>query len=159
MCCRLLSTTLDVTCSFFAPKVDTVMEEEDPVIENSLEQLSPAQMVDYLSDHEEESINDEQESNVPNGPESSSSIAESSHSGACLRRHSTPPLKKRQCHEIPVRLQRQNQCDTPAAELASALKDIKGHISSKKSEFVSRDNGLQAYHACAIQSYLLMVVK
>jgi hypothetical protein len=69
-----------------------------------------------------------------------------------------PPPLKRQCHDIPVRVKRQKIKEEHHAKLVQALKDIEKLISSKREIFVAGHNGLQAYRARAIQSYLHMVV-
>ena len=69
-----------------------------------------------------------------------------------------PPPLKRQRHDIPVRVKRQKIKEEHYAKLVLALKDIEQLISSKREIFVTGHNGLQAYRARAIQSYLHMVV-
>ncbi|KAK0431882.1 uncharacterized protein EV420DRAFT_1285416 [Desarmillaria tabescens] len=69
-----------------------------------------------------------------------------------------PPLKRRR-HEIPIRVQRQQERARRKEELQKALNAIEKLIRSKTHIFDAGANGLQAYRARAIQSYLTMVVK
>lgn len=69
-----------------------------------------------------------------------------------------PPLKRRR-HEVPVRVQRQQERARRKEELGKALDAIEKLIHSKACIFAAGANGLQAYRARAIQSYLTMVVK
>jgi hypothetical protein len=69
-----------------------------------------------------------------------------------------PPPLKRQRLNIPARIARQRARERRQAELESAQQAIEKLIESKKEVFKSGQNGLQAYRARAIQSYLHMVV-
>lgn len=69
-----------------------------------------------------------------------------------------PPLKR--CRlEVPHRVARQKAKEERCALLQQDLMDIEKVIASKKTQFVSRYKGLQAYCARAIHSYLFIIVK
>jgi hypothetical protein len=114
----------------------------------------PAEMVDYLSDYETKSDDDcsdtEDDIPVPGG---------SAH--APLRASLLPvaPPLKRHRHEIPIREQRRRRQKERAMELKIALDDMKKLIRSKKTVFAGIPNGLQAYRAQSMKSFLLMVVQ
>ncbi|KAG1762082.1 hypothetical protein EDD22DRAFT_778846 [Suillus occidentalis] len=69
-----------------------------------------------------------------------------------------PPSLKRQRLEVPARVARQQAQNNRRIEMEQALKDVEVLIQSKKDLFDAGRNGLQAYRARAIQSYLWMVV-
>ena len=69
------------------------------------------------------------------------------------------PPRKRQRHEIPIRVQRERRDDERKKVLERALVAIQQLLRSKKTRFEGGQNGLQAYRARAIQSYLMLVVK
>jgi len=69
-----------------------------------------------------------------------------------------PPLKRRRL-DVPSRVARQKAREERRTILQRGLLDIEKVIASTKTKFVSGREGLQAYRARAIQSYLFMVVK
>ncbi|KAJ7607101.1 hypothetical protein DFH06DRAFT_1275273 [Mycena polygramma] len=71
----------------------------------------------------------------------------------------TVPPRKRRKLDIPVRESRKIAREEKSKQLQKALDDIQKLIRSNKTVFVAGRNGLQAYRARTIQSYLLMVVK
>jgi hypothetical protein len=71
---------------------------------------------------------------------------------------SPPSKQKRQTLVIPAHMARKNARDARQVALREALMAIEKHIKSKKTIFAAGRNGMQAYHANAIQSYLWMVV-
>jgi hypothetical protein len=60
---------------------------------------------------------------------------------------------------VPIRVARQKVWQERCAVLQQGLVDIEKLIASKKTGFTAGHEGLQAYRARAIQSYLFMVVK
>ncbi|KJA16237.1 hypothetical protein HYPSUDRAFT_193377 [Hypholoma sublateritium FD-334 SS-4] len=68
------------------------------------------------------------------------------------------PLKRRRL-DVPSRVARQKAREERCAILQRGLTDIEKVIGSTRTNFVSGREGLQAYRARAIQSYLFMVVK
>ncbi|KIL55377.1 hypothetical protein M378DRAFT_90974 [Amanita muscaria Koide BX008] len=68
-----------------------------------------------------------------------------------------PPLKRRRL-DIPARVKIRKAREERQKKLVLALQDIEKLIKSKQDIFEAGQNGLQAYRARAIQSYLRMVV-
>ena len=68
-----------------------------------------------------------------------------------------PPLKRRRL-EVPVRVVRKEAWEAQEKKLWEAYNDIQKRIESARPKFVRGVNSLQAYRACAIQSYLHLVL-
>jgi hypothetical protein len=69
-----------------------------------------------------------------------------------------PPPLKRQRLQVPAHIARSQAQDERQKKMKQGLEDIEKLIQSKKDVFDAGHNGLQSYRACAIQSYLWMVV-
>lgn len=120
---------------------------------------SEAIFTGYLSDISEDLPQLEDNVNImADASESEDSDAPGSTSGIAFRVCHPPPLKRRRLN-VPSCVTRQKAQDERRALLQRGLVDIEKHIASKKTRFTAGREGLQAYRARAIQSYLHMVVK
>lgn len=74
--------------------------------------------------------------------------------------HVCQPPALKCCHlDVPAHVTWQKAQQEHCAALQQGLFDIEKVMASKKTQFAAGCKGLQAYQACAIQSYLFMVVK
>jgi hypothetical protein len=156
--------------NFFAPSQrpnpDSISQPEAASTDNIEEELSPEERAWFSSDDETDEnqggeADDEWEEDkhtlqqkkrtalaselVPNMP-------------GCDCLQATLP-RKRRWHDVPIRVLCERKHEEMKKELEEALLAIEQLLQSKKTQFVGGPNGLQAYHAWAIQSYLIMVVK
>ncbi|KAF8623818.1 hypothetical protein AX17_007281, partial [Amanita inopinata Kibby_2008] len=108
-------------------------------------ELSPSELVDYLSKHSTEDsgsdADDEGDNSWPSG-----------HLAAV-------PVFKRRKLDVSARKTRAQEYEKRQKEIEKGLTDIQKLIHSKKTQFVAGPTGLQAYRACVVESYLLMVMK
>jgi hypothetical protein len=143
----------------FTKHEPTIPAVSTPICPQSLH-VSPSEMVDYLSDHSSEdsgSDRDDEEDSGSDGDDEEDGPADTSNA---VSHHlpAVPPLKRRKL-DVPVREMKAKKHAHHCQELEKGFDDIEKLIHSLKTKFVGGREGLQACHACAIQSYLLMVAK
>jgi hypothetical protein len=115
--------------------------------------------VNYLSDMSDDDTDIDSELD-DNGEADYEELKSLSHKAYCANQ--PPPLKprvKRQKLEISYHEQRNRKCVKHMTSLATALKDVDCLIKSKKTNYESGPQGLQACRTLAIQSHLRIVVK
>jgi len=69
------------------------------------------------------------------------------------------PVQKRQRRETPYRVERLERKEKHRAELKDALKELTKLLKSKKTQFVSGPNGLQARRTAAMETHLRLVIE
>jgi hypothetical protein len=140
----------EATTSLNAPKVAAHLEKNDI-------------FMGYLSDLSEDLPQLENEVNViviDSDDEDPAPTSDQILSGILPIFHiqKPPPLKR--CHlDVPSWVTHQKAQEEHCTILQCGLLDIKKVIALTKTKFVSGHEGLQAYRARAIQSYLFMIVK
>ncbi|KAJ7697544.1 hypothetical protein B0H16DRAFT_1749993 [Mycena metata] len=141
--------------NMFAPKPPPPVQQPPPPPQQELSappaSLSPAELVDYPSDHSESD-----EDSGSDADDEGGNIA--SASGTSRRLPAVPPRKRRKL-DVPAREMRKRKQAAHQLEFEKALADIQKQIKSKKTKFDAGHNSLQEYRVRAIQSYLIMVVK
>jgi len=166
------SAEAEAFCSYFAPKAKAKASSPPPSREKDIAGAVASEQLEinladefeeifhgYISDMSEDEWEEENEDQEEGNEVENSSLGQSLSMQAGSSSELVPPVPK--CHklDIPLIEMKKRALEAKQLQYQKALEAIEKLIASKKSQFDSGNNGLQAYRARAIQSCLRMFLQ
>ncbi|KAH7902939.1 hypothetical protein BJ138DRAFT_1120921 [Hygrophoropsis aurantiaca] len=144
-------------CSKQPPQRDVRVPMHTEVSEPPLAvPVEPPVFTGYLSDQSDDDIETDSDRDTDNAATHTNNTGLKSNESTRLP--AVPPLKRHKL-DIPYRMQRKLAHEQRTMEMKNALTAMEKLRLSKKTHFINGPNGLQAKQACAIESYLCLIIK